>query len=492
MSQARYYIAVDLGAESGRVMLGSVSSDQITLEQIHRFANGPVEQAGSLRWDFESLFNEIKSGIGEAIERASAPPAGIAVDSWGVDYGLIDKSGRLVENPYHYRDSRTDNMTDAAFALMPKNELYDNTGIQFMQLNTVFQLLAARRNTADQLAKAENLLLTADLVAYHLCGSRFAEYTLASTSQLMDMRSGEWSKAVFEKLHLPIDIMPDVVSPASVVGTLKADLAAEFNCDPIAVIAAASHDTAAAVAAVPATSENYAYISSGTWSLMGAEIPAPIINAKTLDYQFTNEGGVQNTIRLLKNIAGLWLVQECRRHWQQQGDDYSYAALAEMAQKAKPFTAYIDPDHASFLTPGDMPAKINDYLRQTNQPTIDDKGQLIRAILESLALKYRATLEQLHDIIAHDVDVIHIVGGGVQNELLCQLTADALGKSVMAGPVEATALGNITMQAIATGQIASLADARRLVAQSFQPKRYTPRDTDDWGRWVAEIDRLIH
>ncbi len=480
IKQEKQYIAVDFGAESGRVTLGSVSPDKLVLEEICRFSNNPIEKNGSLRWDFNRLLSELKTGIGKAVKQTNSDIAGIGVDSWGVDFGLIGADGKLIENPYHYRNSRTDGMMEKAFELMDKREIYENTGLQFMQINSVYQLLAMRMANSDVLAKAKNLIFIADLFAYYLCGQVYGEYCLASTSQLMDMKTGQWSKEIFDKLSLPIDIMPNIVQPGTIVGQLTNEIVNELGCEPIDVIAVGSHDTASAVAAVPAEDNNWAYLSSGTWSLMGVEVPKIIINNKTFEYEFANEGGVENTIRLLKNIMGLWLVQECKRQWQKEGVELSYAELTETAQKAEPFTAYIDPDCGEFFSPGDMPKRINDYLRQSGQKTINDKGQMVRTILESLAFKYRRVFEEIEDITGTSPDCLHIVGGGIQNELLCQFTANAIGKRVVAGPIEATASGNILIQAKATGQIKTLAEAREIVRNSFDLKEYQPEDSQLW------------
>jgi rhamnulokinase len=481
MAQVKKYIAVDLGAESGRVMLGSVSADKVVLEEIHRFGNGPIEDNGSLRWDFNKLLSEIKTGISKAAKTASAQVWGIGIDSWGVDFGLLDADGELIENPYHYRDSQTNGMMNKAFKLMSKRDIYENTGLQFMQLNSLYQLLAMRLNNSIALAKATNLIFIADLFSYFLCGRIFAEYSLASTSQFMDMRTSQWSKEILDKLSLPMEIMPKIIQPGSVVGQLTSEIGKELDCGPVPVIAVGSHDTASAVAAVPAASDtNWAYLSSGTWSLMGVEVPKAIINDKTFKYEFTNEGGVENTIRLLKNIMGLWLTQECRRQWQREGTELSYADLTAMAEKAEPFARHIDVDYSGFLAPGDMPKRINKYLKETGQKPTNDKGLTIRSILENLALKYRSIMAAVEDVAEYKIDVLHIVGGGIQNELLCQFTADALGKKVITGPIEATASGNILMQAIATGQIKTLDDARRIIRNSFELKEYEPQDTSLW------------
>ncbi len=489
MAEVKKYIAVDLGAESGRVMIGSVSAQKLILEEIHRFGNGPIEEDGALKWDFEKLMREIKVGISKSAKAARTQVWGIGVDSWGVDFGLLDGDGELVENPYHYRDSQTNGMQDKAFELMPKRDIYDNSGVQFMQLNSLYQLLAMRLANSIALAKAKDLVFIGDLVSYYLSGKIFAEYTLGSTSQFMDMRTGQWSKAIMDGLSLPTGILPKVVAPGTVVGQLSAKVGQELGCGPIPVIAIGAHDTASAVAAVPASEGNWAYLSSGTWSLMGVEVPEAIVSDKTYRYEFTNEGGVENTIRLLKNIMGLWLMQECRRQWQREGTELSYDELEAMAEQAEPFACHLNVDESAFLAPGDMPKRIYEYLERTGQKTTDDKGQMIRIILESLALRYRAVMEYIEDAAGQTVDVLHIVGGGIQNELLCQFTANALGKKVITGPIEATASGNILMQAIATGQIKTLSETREIVRKSFELKEYDPQDT---AAWEEQYERIMN
>jgi rhamnulokinase len=480
MAEKANYIAVDLGAESGRVMLGSIAAGRLTLEETHRFSNGPVEKQGSLRWDFDRLLSEVKLGIGQAARISAGNVGGIGVDTWGVDFGLIGADGKLIEAPYHYRDSRTNGMMDKAFEAMPKRDIYQHSGIQFMQLNSLYQLLAMQTSRSPVLAKTKTLIFMADLFSYFLCGKAFGEYTLASTSQMMDMQTGKWSEAIFEKLSLPLAIMPPVVMPGAVVAELTDAVAREIGCGRIPVIAVGSHDTASAVLGVPATAGKWAYLSSGTWSLMGVELPKAIVNDKTFQHQFTNEGGVDNTIRLLKNIMGLWLVQECKRQWQREGQDLSYAQLTQMAAAAKPFAGHVDCDRSDFLAPGDMPARINQHLSDTGQEPTTDKGQMVRMILESLALKYRRVLAAIEDITGRTVDVLHIVGGGIQNELLCQFTANAIGRNVITGPIEATASGNILMQAKAAGQIKSIDEARQIIRNSFELKDYRPQDQKLW------------
>jgi len=487
MAQNANYIAVDLGAESGRVMLGRVTDGKLSLEPIHRFANGPIQEQDSLRWDFDRLMTEIKTGIRLAAGKADSPVRGIGIDTWGVDFGLLDADGRLLEKPYHYRDSRTNGMMEKAFSRIPKRQIYENTGIQFMQLNSLYQLLAMRLANPNLLAKADKLLFMADLFSYFLCGRTFGEYTLASTSQMMDMKTGRWSKTIFKELLLPLEIMPHVTRPGTIVGELTPDVSQEINGDRISLIAVGSHDTASAVLGVPGQGNRWAYLSSGTWSLMGVEIPQAIINDKTFAYEFTNEGGVEDTIRLLKNIMGLWLVQECKRQWQREGQDLSYGELTAMAGRAKPFFGYIDCDNSDFLAPGDMPTRINKCLSQTGQKPTQDKGQMVRLILESLALKYRTVLNAIEDVTGISIETLHIVGGGIQNELLCQFTADATGRRVVTGPIEATASGNILMQAKATGQLKSIEEARQVVRNSFEMKEYLPRNVDLWEQQYRQF-----
>ena len=491
MSDTSQYIAVDLGAESGRVMLGTIADGKLKLDEIHRFANAPVEQAGTLRWDFNALFGEIKAGLTKAVKQADHKISGIAVDSWGVDFGLVYAEGNLIEDPYNYRDSRTDGMVEKACELLDKRAIYDNTGIQFMQLNTLFQVLSMRLAEYPALARTSKIIFMADLVAYYLTGKAYAEYSLASTSQMMDMQTGQWSAKLFEALLLPMDIMPDVVQPGTEVGVLKAEIAAEIGCDPIKVIAAGSHDTASAVAAVPASDENWAYLSCGTWSLMGVESDDVVINNDTYEYSFTNEGGVGNTIRLLKNIMGLWVLQQCRSDWNSSGEELSYSQIAEMAGAAEPFKAFVCPNDSTFFAPGNMPERINEYLKSTGQEPIEDKGQMARVVLEGLALTYRWVFDKLQEVTGKRIDVLHIVGGGIKNELLCQFAANAIGRKVITGPVEATASGNIIMQAIGTGDLGSLAEARKLVGNSFDLKEYLPQDVDLWEKQYKKIEDKI-
>jgi rhamnulokinase len=484
-------IAVDLGAESGRVMLARVADDALTIEQVHRFPNGPIEQDGTLRWEFERLFAEIKQGIRLAVQKESQI-ASIGVDTWGVDFGLLDKDGALIEDPYHYRDSRTNDMMDKACAILPREKIYANTGIQFMQFNTLFQVMALKEQHPEVLEKTEHMVFMANLIMYYLTGEISAEYSMASTSQMMDMNTGTWSDTIFKAFDLPQRIMPEVIQPGARAGVLKAGLAQELGCSQIPVVAVGTHDTASAVAAVPVThAQNWAYLSSGTWSLMGIESPTPMINDSTCSLAYTNEGGVCNTIRVLKNIMGLWLVQESKRHWAKQGEELDYAEITRLATAAKPFQGVISTEHGEFFGPGDMPIKINRYLQSTGQPEIADKGQLVRVILESLGLRYCQVMNNLEDLSGHGIDVLHIVGGGIQNELLNQLTANATGKTVITGPIEATVIGNVLVQAMAMGHIDSMSAGRALVAKSFPVSKYTPEDQSNWESFKTKAKPIL-
>jgi rhamnulokinase len=500
---AKNYVALDLGAESGRSVLGTLEDGRLSLGERHRFANPTGRMRGQLCWNVLAQWEEIKTGIRKAAAGDTHPgsaddsrrPAihGIGIDTWGVDFGLIGADGDILGYPVHYRDSRTDGMFDRAFAKVSKERIFDATGIQFMQINSLYQLLAMRETKPHLLDAAATLLFMPDLFNYLLTGERKAEFSIATTSQMYDPRKKAWAADVLNALDLPTRILPEIVPCGTVIGHVSRHVAEECNVGRVPVIATAGHDTAAAVAAVPAEPASkpgeWAYISSGTWSLMGVELNEPVINEKSLAYNYTNEGGVGGTFRFLKNIMGLWLVQECRRHFAREGHEHSYGELTSMAARSKGFQAVIDPDHKPFLSPGDMPRKIEQFCKDTKQRCPNTRGDYVRTCLESLALTYRKTLAALEDVLGRRIEVIYIVGGGSQNELLNQMTADACDRSVVAGPIEATAIGNILVQAMATGDVKSLADARRIVRESFPVKRYEPSSSDR-AAWDASYDRL--
>ncbi|MBN1795954.1 MAG: rhamnulokinase [Sedimentisphaerales bacterium] len=487
MMSCSNYIAVDLGAESGRVMLAALKNNKITLTEAYRFSNGPIEENGSLKWDFPRLIREIKTGIAKALD-IKKDVRSIGVDTWGVDFGLIDKEGNLLENPYHYRDERNVGMIEKACRTMPKKDIYFNTGIQLLPFNSLYQLLAYKEYKPQILEKASKLLLMPNLIMYHLTGQVAAEYSMASTSQIMDMRTGNWSDTILNAFGLPKQIFPEITRPGTNAGRLKKALAAELGCTQIPVVTVGCHDTASAVAGVPAAGDkNWAYLSSGTWSLLGIESDKPIINDETFEFSFTNEGGVFDTIRLLKNIMGLWPVQQCRTQWLKEGCELDYSKLTEMAAVAEPFRAYIDIDAEIFLSMGNMPQRINTYLKSTGNGIIEDKGQIIRVILESLAIKYCQTLGKIEKLTGRNSDCLYIVGGGSQNRLLNQFTADATARKVIAGPVEATVLGNVLVQAVADGSVKNLKEGRKIIAESFPQEKYQPQNRGKWQHFIQKI-----
>ena len=489
MSKTTRYLALDLGAESGRAIVGTFDGKKLTLQEVHRFSNGPVKVRGRMYWDALRLFAEMKAGLKQAVEKHGKLES-LGIDTWGVDFGLLDTRGDLLGNPVHYRDSRTDGMVAAAFKLVPRAALYRATGIQFMQLNSVFQLLALARAKSPQLAQAQRLLFMPDLFNYWFTGRAVIERTIASTSQCLNPQTGRWATPMLQKLGIPTKILGALVEPGDVLGPLAAEVAEETGAHGLKVVTPGGHDTACAVAAVPAAVKNYAYLSSGTWSLMGMELERPVVTEASLKYNFTNEGGVCNTIRFLKNISGLWLVQECRRTWAAQGEALDYAALTKQATAAQSLTAFVDPNHPDFLSAGDMPARIQKFCKRTGQPVPQTKGAIVRVALESLAMKYRWVLERLEELTGQPAEVLHMVGGGTQNKLLNQLAANAVGRPVITGPIEATAVGNILMQLLATKQIKSLAEGRRIVRASFPTDTYEPQNAAVWRDAYARFLKI--
>jgi rhamnulokinase len=477
---ANRYVAVDLGAESGRVVVGHLDENGLHLEQVHRFRNGPVQVMGSLYWDPLHLWEEVKLGLSQAAQAYGESLSSIGLDAWGVDYGLLAADDTLLGNPYHYRDARTDGMMEQAFQIVPRGQIYERTGIQFMQLNSLFQLLAQAKVNSPALRAARTFLNIPDLFHFWLSGRKANEFTIATTSQCYDPRLGDWARDMLETLGIPGTLFGPIVPPGTPLDSLRPAVVEETGCPPIPIITPGSHDTASAVAAVPAGSDDYLYLSSGTWSLMGVELPEPLINEETLEANLTNEGGVQGTFRLLKNIMGLWLVQECRREWARQGDPLDYEALTRLAADASAFGPLLDPGDPRFLAPGGMPGRIQAYCRETNQPVPESRGEILRCALESVALEYRRVAGTLSQLVGAPLETVHIVGGGSQNRLLNQFTADATGRAVIAGPVEATATGNLLLQALALGHISSLQEGRDIVRRSCEMEVYEPRDA---GRW---------
>jgi rhamnulokinase len=472
------YLGVDLGAESGRVMAGLWDGKRIRIEELHRFPNGPVEIAGTLRWDVLRLWAEIQHGLALAARKYGKSVKSVGVDTWGVDHVLLSKSNEIVAHPYHYRDARTSGVMARAFRHVPRERIFADTGLQFMEINTLYQLLACQKNNPEILEAADCLLMMPDFFHWCLSGARVAEFTDATTTQFFHPTKRTWSSDLLKSFDLPTRILPDVVSPGTRISSLRKSVAARTGLDEITVIAPASHDTGSAVAAVPTDrveQGTWAYLSSGTWSLMGLEVREAQLSKRVLDFNLTNEGGVDGTYRLLKNITGLWLVQQCKRAFEAKGKKVDYSQLVRLAKAAPPLRSFIDPDDSRFGNPPEMPAAIRSYCKETRQPVPVSEGALVRCALESLALKYQTILEQLEEVSGRRVEVIHIVGGGSRNALLNQFTADACNRPVLAGPVEATVFGNVLVQARACSEIGSLKELRSIVHNSCDIQTFTPK-----------------
>jgi rhamnulokinase len=492
MSSELKFLAFDLGAESGRAVMGLLRDDKLCLEDIHRFRNGSVSVGHRLHWDVLRLFEEMKEGLRMAVQTHGKDIASAGLDAWGVDFALLGPNDVLLDNPVSHRDSRTDGMLEEAWKIVPRAEIYETTGIQFMQLNTLYQMLALARQSPWVLETARTMLMMPDLLNFWFTGVKANEFTEATTTQFYDPRAGSWATDLLAKFDIPSHFLQEIVQPGTVLGKLRASIASETGAPEIPFVAPATHDTGSAVAAVPSASGgSHAYISSGTWSLMGVESTEPIINEKALEFNITNEGGVAGTFRVLRNIMGLWLVQECRRIWALSGREFSYAQLTEMASSAEPFRSIVNPDDASFLKPGDMPARIREFCAKSNQPVPQDEGSVVRTALDSLAFKYRWVLERLEMLMGRRLEPIHIVGGGIQNTLLCQLTADVTGRPVVAGPVEATAIGNILVQAMGLGYVSSIEHLREIVRNSFEMTTYEPVPDPRIEEVYARFERLM-
>lgn len=483
----RKMLAIDLGASSGRGIIGGFNGKTITLDEIHRFPNDPVHAAGGFWWDTLRLLHEIKTAILNSTHDGGVETIGI--DTWGVDYGYLDKTGALLSNPYHYRDSRTDNIAQDVFKTLPWEELYGTTGIQHMNFNTVYQLAADLRDRPWVVENADKLLLMPDLLGYFLTGEKRSEYTIASTGALLDAKTRDFAFDMLEKLGIRRSLFCPITEPGAELGILLPGVKEETGSSA-KVINIASHDTASAVLSVPAEGEDFLYISSGTWSLMGIESKVPVISDESRKYGFTNEGGAFGTYRILKNIMGLWLEQESRRQWKREGITVSFDELSAMALASKPLQSLINPDDEMFSPAGDMPGRIREYCRKTGQHVPENMGEIVRCIFESLAFRYRWTAEKLEALTGRKYPVINIVGGGTKEEMLSQFAADASGRTVCAGPVEATALGNISMQLIAAGELANLQQARDVIRSSFEIKTYQP-DTASRAAWDEGYARFL-
>src|SRR5262245_17843516 len=493
---SQVFLAVDLGASSGRVVAGLFDGRQLSLEEVYRFDNGGIQAAGSTYWPLMSLWQHITRGLKAAGKLYPRQVASVGVDTWGVDFGLLGKNDELLGIPHHYRDRRTLGLMDKAFGTVPREQIFEATGLQFMEFNTLYQLLAMKLSGSHIWDAAQSFLVMLDLFNWLLTGVKGNEYPNASTTQFLNPRTRTWASDLFGRFGLPQKILGNVIQPGTRLGKIQPGVAGDTGLAGVEVIAPGTHDTASAVAAVPAASKpgakpDWCYISSGTWSLMGVETPQPVINQRCYELNFTNEGGVGGTTRLLKNIAGLWLVQECRRVWKETGLECGFEELVEKAAKSPALAALINPDHPGFVAPKDMPAAIRDFCAATGQETPENEGAIVRAALESLAIRYRQVLGYHEELIGGRIETIHIVGGGANNALLCQMAADATNRRVVAGPVEATAIGNIVVQGVACGAIGSLAQAREIIRGSFEVQEYRPKQPGPWDEAFSRFEQLV-
>ena len=472
-------LAFDFGASSGRAIIGCFDGDKITLEEVHRFSNDPVSVGGTVYWDVLRLFYEIKQGIVKA--KIAGGFDSIGIDTWGVDFGLIDSEGKLMENPVHYRDTRTAGLVEESFKTMPKEKLYGITGIQFMELNTLFQLISLKKYRPWMLERADKMLFMPDLFAYMLTGKMCAEYSIATTSQLIDLETKSWSKEILDAFGIKKSLFAPLVKPGTVLGELSKEICEECGVDPVSVISVCGHDTQSAITSVPCEDGNFAFLSSGTWSLFGTELDKPIVNETSMNINITNEGGFDDSTGFLKNIIGLWLIQESRRQWKREGEEYSYADLEKLALAAEPFKCFIDPDTPEFVPHGNIPERVREFCRRTGQYVPETVGEVMRCIYESLAMKYRLTFEKLRECTKRDYPVIHVIGGGTKDGLLCQMTANSCDRTVKAGPIEATVMGNVAVQLMSDGSVENIGQARKIIAESSELKIFEPKDTDKWA-----------
>ncbi len=490
------YLAVNLGASSGRVVAGEFTGQRLKLEEVSRFENGGVLANDRLYWDLLNQWRHIKDGLRAGCAKYGERVISVGVDTWGVDFGLLDAHNELLGNPVHYRDRRTEGLLDAAFEIVSREEIFAHTGLQFMQFNTLFQLFAMRRTASPILDAAQSLLMIPDLYHWLLSGEKSNEYTDATTTQFFDPQQNNWALPLLERFEIPTGLLGPVSQPGTRLGPIRASVASEIGATGIQVVLPGSHDTASAVMAVPANSTpgrkpHWCYISSGTWSLMGVEVGAPVVTDRCRELNFTNEGGVGGTIRLLKNIAGLWLVQQCRSVWQREGREYDWSQLTNAANGAAPLVSLVNPDDVRFVAPDNMPETLKQFCQETEQPVPESDGAVIRCALESLAMRYRMVVQWLEQLIEGPLETVHIVGGGTQNELLCQMTADACNRRVVTGPIEATAIGNLMMQAVANGDVGSIAEARAVIRGSFPMNEFVPTDPDPWDEAYDRFVKLV-
>lgn len=482
-------LAIDFGASSGRAIVGTLADGKITMEEVHRFPNDPVIVNGNMYWDTLRQFYEIKKGLVKAKKVGKIESIGI--DTWGVDFGLLDEHGELLENAIHYRDERTRDMIEKVFEKIPKDRLYEITGNEFMYFNTIFQMAALLEKRPWVIDRAKNFLFTPDLFNYFLTGVQKAEYTMATTSTMLDIHKRAWSEEIANALGLDMEFFPELVHSGTVVGTLKDDICEELSLEPMKVVAVASHDTQSASAIVPTQDDDFIFISCGTWSLYGTELHEPVINEKSLALNVSNEGGYGGKVNFLKNIAGLWMVQESRRQWMREGQEYSYSELEAMAKEAAPFPSYVDVDADEFVSSGNMPRRIREFCKKTGQKVPETVGEIVCCIYQSIAYKYKNVLEKIEYCLDKKYSKIHMIGGGIQSKMLCQMTANATNCEVLAGPIEATALGNLAVQFIATGAIKDIKEARQIVADSETFLTYMPEEPEKWDEAYEEFKKIL-
>ncbi len=482
-------LAIDFGASSGRAILGTFDGNKISLEEVHRFSNDPVKIGDTMYWDVLRLFHEIKQGIVKAKQVGDFDSIGI--DTWGVDFGLIDEFGCLLENPVHYRDERTKGLIEECAQTVPNSEFYGRTGIQFMELNTVYQLYALKKYRPHMLERADKILFMPDLFGYLLTGKMTTEYSIATTSQMVDLKTKKWATGLLDRLGIPSRLLCEIVPSGTTLGKVREDICTECGIPEVDVISVCGHDTQSAITAIPAESDDFAFLSSGTWSLFGTELREPIVDEKSIAMNVTNEGGYGSSVGFLKNIIGLWLIQESRRHWNRHGNNYSYADLEKLALAAEPFKCFIDPDAPEFVPHGNIPERVREYCRKTNQAVPESVGEVMRCIYESLAMKYRLTLDNLEDCTGKTYPAIHVIGGGTKDTLLCKMTACSCGREVIAGPIEATVLGNICVQLLACGAIANVEEARKIVRESENTALYTPENASEWNAAYERFKAVV-
>ncbi|MFK7851225.1 MAG: rhamnulokinase family protein [Akkermansiaceae bacterium] len=487
----KVHIAIDLGASSGRVIASSLVDGKLSLSEMHRFDNPAIDLPSGLYWSIFGLFDEILKGLKNAVDCYGEKIASIAIDTWACDFGLFDKDGEIIGMPHQYRDSRTDGMADQMHQLMSESDIFKQTGIKTNFYNSSLHLMALNASESPSLKHAESLLFIPDILAYWLTGVKSVEKTNASTSQLLDPETGNWSDEVINALKLPRHIFGEIVAPGDILGELRPEIGAIIGRSDIPVVVAPCHDTASAVAGIPLSESEPLWLSSGTWSIMGVESPIPIRSDEALEFGFCNELGINHTVRFLKNIGGLWIVQECKRQWEREGIHHSFSELAKLSENSEPFFAFIDPDAAVFATPGDMPSRIRDFCKQSGQQTPESIGQILRVATDSLALKYRMVYDRIVSLTGRKYNRLHAGGGGIQNQELCQATANALSIEVQAGPVEATSCGNLITQMIATGEVKDFVEGRNLIRHSFEFKTYQPKDTESWNQAFEKFTTFV-